>query len=233
VSGTLHLASDSQVGGIYSYFVSDPGRQAAHVILGGDDIGYVRREDLDWVEVGDETGALLPAQGAIGLGGSQQKVRTRHGSECGIPHPHVVLPRTRLPRQPRDDGLVRSERSSDLSTSQGRNARASSVSVSSLLGATRDLGIRFILVNLVPSAVLATFVLALVWSGAPSEQPELSRVASHAEALSGWEGVLLFVSLLTAALITQPLQLGLVRILEGYWDDFPLGGRLASRCVKL
>ena len=39
--------------------------------------------------------------------------------------------------------------------------------------ATKDLGVRFRFVSLLPVAVLAAYVLALLWSGAPSRSPDL------------------------------------------------------------
>jgi hypothetical protein len=91
------------------------------------------------------------------------------------------------------------------------------VSVVDLIGLGRDIGARFAVVGLVPSAALALFVLALVWSGAPGNAPELDRILDEARDLDAWSGGLLFAGLLVFALVFQPLQLGLVRWLEGYW----------------
>jgi hypothetical protein len=91
------------------------------------------------------------------------------------------------------------------------------MSVSDLVGFGRDIGTRFALVGLLPGAVLALLVLALVWSGAPGDAPDVDRVLDHARDLDGWAGGLLFLALVVAALMLQPLQLGLVRALEGYW----------------
>ena len=91
------------------------------------------------------------------------------------------------------------------------------MSVVDLIGFGRDVGTRFALVGLLPGGVLALFVLALVWSGAPGEAPDLDAILDHARELDAWAGGLLFLALFVAALVLQPLQLGLVRALEGYW----------------
>lgn len=91
------------------------------------------------------------------------------------------------------------------------------MSIVDLIGLGRDIGARFAVVGLLPSAVLALFVLALVWSGAPGDAPELERVLDEARDLDAWAGGLLFMGLLIFALVFQPLQIGLVRWLEGYW----------------
>jgi hypothetical protein len=91
------------------------------------------------------------------------------------------------------------------------------MSVADLIGFGRDVGTRFALVGLLPGALLALFVLALVWSGAPGDAPAVDRVLDHARDLDAWAGGLLFGALVVAALVLQPLQLGLVRALEGYW----------------
>jgi hypothetical protein len=91
------------------------------------------------------------------------------------------------------------------------------VNVAAILGAGKELGQRFTLVDLIPSALLGLYGLALIWGGAPSRAPDAGRFASRLEALSGVEATLLAFALLAFALICQPLQFGLVRILEGYW----------------
>jgi hypothetical protein len=102
------------------------------------------------------------------------------------------------------------------------------VSVVDMIGLGRDIGARFALVGLLPGVVLALFVLALLWSGAPGEAPDLDRILDEARELDAWAGGLLFLALLVAAIVMQPLQLGLVRWLEGYWPR-PLAARGRER----
>jgi hypothetical protein len=99
---------------------------------------------------------------------------------------------------------------------------------SSVITAANDLGVRFRLVSLLPATVLALFVLGLAWSGAPGHPPDLGQVTVHAERVKGWTGFLLAIAVLTAAVIVEPLQLVLVRGLEGYWGESRLGRVLAA-----
>jgi hypothetical protein len=77
-------------------------------------------------------------------------------------------------------------------------------------------------------ALLALFVLALIWSGAPGDAPDVDRILDEARDLDAWSGALLFLALVVASLLAQPLQLALVRGLEGYWAGTPFGARLCA-----
>jgi hypothetical protein len=98
----------------------------------------------------------------------------------------------------------------------------------SVVTATNDLGVRFRLVSLLPATVLALFVVGLVWSGAPDHSPSFEQIAAHAKQVKGWTGFLLAIAVVTAAVIVEPLQLALVRGLEGYWGESRLGRLLAA-----
>jgi hypothetical protein len=102
------------------------------------------------------------------------------------------------------------------------------VNGSAVITATKDLGVRFRLVGLLPAAVLALFVLGLVWSGAPGRSPDLREVAAHAERVKAWSGFLLALAVLAAAVIAEPLQLTLIRGLEGYWGESWVGRLFAA-----
>lgn len=102
------------------------------------------------------------------------------------------------------------------------------MNVAGLLGASKDLGARFNLIGVLPSGLLVLFVLALVWGGAPATPPDLDRIISQAEDLGAWEGALLFLAIVVVGVISQPLQLSLVRLLEGYWGDSKAGRLLAA-----
>jgi hypothetical protein len=106
------------------------------------------------------------------------------------------------------------------------------MNAAAILGLGKDLGQRFTLIDLLPSALLGLFILALVWGGAPGDAPDLDRFVARVEDLSGVEGVLLAVALLGFALVTQPLQLGLVRLMEGYWGASRGADMLAARARK-
>jgi hypothetical protein len=102
------------------------------------------------------------------------------------------------------------------------------VNAAAVATATKDLGVRFRLVSLLPTVVLGLFALALAWSGAPGSPPDVSRVVEHAQDVTGWAGFLLILTLLVAALIVEPFQLALVRALEGYWGESRVGRLLAA-----
>jgi hypothetical protein len=97
-----------------------------------------------------------------------------------------------------------------------------------IVAATSDLGVRFRFVSLLPVTVLALYVLALVWSGAPASSPSVGRVVMHARDIAGWQAVLLVVAVVVVALIAEPLQVILVRLLEGYWGQSRVGRLLAA-----
>ncbi|HUO72604.1 MAG TPA: hypothetical protein VMU39_17680 [Solirubrobacteraceae bacterium] len=98
-----------------------------------------------------------------------------------------------------------------------------------LLGTGRDFGARFTLINLLPTGALAIYVLALVWSGAPAHAPDVANIDHHLTNLSAGAATLLVIGLLVVAVILQPLQLALVRLLEGYWGDSGLARAAAAR----
>jgi len=88
----------------------------------------------------------------------------------------------------------------------------------SLLGvSTRDLGVRFSLVGFLPTALLALFLSAALLSGAPASGPDLGSLKAHLRQASPLQAVLFSIAVLALALVLQPLQLSLVRLLEGYW----------------
>lgn len=97
-----------------------------------------------------------------------------------------------------------------------------------VVAATKDLGIRFRFVSLLPVAILALYVLALVWSGAPGRPPRVQQVMAHAKHVEGWMAFLLALTVVIVALIAEPLQITLVRVLEGYWGESQAGRLLAA-----
>jgi hypothetical protein len=102
------------------------------------------------------------------------------------------------------------------------------VNADTIVAATSDLGVRFRFVSLLPVAVLTLYVLALAWSGAPASSPSVGRAVIHARHVAGWEAVLLAVAVVVVALIAEPLQVTLVRLLEGYWGQSRVGRLLAA-----
>jgi hypothetical protein len=106
------------------------------------------------------------------------------------------------------------------------------VTILDLLGASREIGARFSLVGLMPTALLGLFVLALLLSGAPADAPSLDRIGERTGDLDAWETALIFLALLAAALVLQPFQTPLVRLFEGYWGARSPGAWLAQKGVE-
>ncbi|MEY2244471.1 hypothetical protein ACN6K9_001168 [Streptomyces sp. SAS_267] len=90
-----------------------------------------------------------------------------------------------------------------------------------------DLTPRLKFVNILPSALLITVVVALVLGGAPSHAPTMSRLLGNAGS-HGWAGaVVATAGALIAGLLLQPLELASIRLLEGYVSPTGPLGRLA------
>lgn len=98
---------------------------------------------------------------------------------------------------------------------------------------TKELGLRFILIGILPSTVLFLLILALFWSGAPAEAPNFSLFLKKITGLEAKESVLLIIAILVFSLILQPLQLSFVRMLEGYWGGSRLGEALSKKGIAL
>ncbi|MEU3918970.1 hypothetical protein [Streptomyces sp. NPDC029004] len=92
-----------------------------------------------------------------------------------------------------------------------------------------QLGLRFILVNVLPTAAATAFVLVLVRAGAPGDHLVFADAWRTAAGLSVGKMVLLGLAVLVAAMALHPMQLALVRLYEGYWPRLLRGpARLLS-----
>ncbi|MBL1100680.1 hypothetical protein [Streptomyces coffeae] len=89
---------------------------------------------------------------------------------------------------------------------------------------------RFFLVSTLPTAAGAVFVLVLLWAGAP-DPVRFERAWRTAAGLKAGEVLLLVLSLTLVGVVTMPLQLSLVRWLEGYWPRWL--GWPAAWCTAL
>ncbi|WP_051965534.1 hypothetical protein [Kitasatospora mediocidica] len=93
--------------------------------------------------------------------------------------------------------------------------------------AASSLSGRLFLVSTLPTTAATVFVLTLLWAGAPGPV-HWQRAWQTAAQLRTGEILLLLLVVSLVALVTMPLQLPLVRWLEGYW---PKGlGWLAVPC---
>lgn len=92
---------------------------------------------------------------------------------------------------------------------------------------------RFTLVSYVPTYGAVLFLLWLVWAGAPGPNVSIQRATNRLNTLSAGDLTLVVLATTLLALLLHPLQLPLVRILEGYWPDLrvlhPLRGHLLRR----
>lgn len=79
-------------------------------------------------------------------------------------------------------------------------------------------GHRFNLVNVLPVAVVACYLVALARAGAYGSGPvDWGRVIPTADARGAVEAIALVVVVVLASILLQPFQVTVVRLLEGYW----------------
>ncbi|MET9230278.1 hypothetical protein [Lentzea sp. NPDC003310] len=82
---------------------------------------------------------------------------------------------------------------------------------------------RFVLVNYLPTAAGAVCVLVLVWAGAPGARLDFGAAWRTAGKVGVGEVFVLVLAVTLLSLLLQPLQLALVRMLEGAWPRFTAG----------
>jgi hypothetical protein len=94
-------------------------------------------------------------------------------------------------------------------------------------------GHRFSLVNLLPVTLLAILVVGLVRAGAYrlSQEPDIGKAVPEGKTAVPLLAALVFIVFLVAVLL-QPFQVGLVRLLEGYWSGRGLFGAIAALRVR-
>ncbi|MFB7645695.1 hypothetical protein ACFC0S_00405 [Streptomyces sp. NPDC056084] len=83
-------------------------------------------------------------------------------------------------------------------------------------GLGQDHGRRFSITGTIPTLAVLFTVLAELAAGAPTQMPSRKQLVSSLQSLVPGEWVLLFLGVIIAALLLQPLQQQLVRWLEGY-----------------
>lgn len=97
---------------------------------------------------------------------------------------------------------------------------------SGLAAGAKSLGLRFTVSGLLPFIVLSAFgfAIAVIMVAGPNTDP-LDALSAAGEG-AGWAGLAVgLVAAFTFAVVTQPFQIGLVRLLEGYWG---VGGHSAQ-----
>ncbi|MFJ9718496.1 hypothetical protein ACIRPQ_21530 [Streptomyces sp. NPDC101213] len=78
---------------------------------------------------------------------------------------------------------------------------------------------RFFLVSYLPTYAGALSILWLVWAGAPGDTLSMRRAWRTAAGLGAGEIVLIAAGITVVAVVFQPLQLAMVRLLQGGWPD--------------
>jgi hypothetical protein len=94
------------------------------------------------------------------------------------------------------------------------------------------LGTRFLVVTVIPTALLLGYLGFLVAAGAPDRSPALARALRVLNGLTIREILALLLGLLIISVATHPLQTPLVQFLEGHWWGLPFGAELAERCTE-
>lgn len=91
-------------------------------------------------------------------------------------------------------------------------------------------GSRFRFLGIVPSVILFFFLFFIIssWILSPSEVPDFGVVLERIEKMTLQETALLIIAVVLFSLLMEPLQLSLIRILEGYWGKSALGRVMAE-----
>jgi hypothetical protein len=100
-------------------------------------------------------------------------------------------------------------------------------------GVSQTFSLRFYLVDLLPTMLLALLPIVLWDSGAPFEKPALENLSLAERDPKAWQVALFLLGALAVAVILQPFQLALVQFLEGYWGPSPLQQRVAEIGIEL
>jgi hypothetical protein len=89
---------------------------------------------------------------------------------------------------------------------------------SGLASGAKELGFRFTVSGLLPFVLLAAFTFALATvAAAPDGTGPFKAVTDEAVAVGPAGAAVALVAAFVAAVITQPFQVAMVRLLEGYW----------------
>lgn len=94
------------------------------------------------------------------------------------------------------------------------------------------LGTRFLVVTVVPNALLIAYVGLLLAAGAPARSPSLARALKVLDGLTIRQVVALLLGLLIISIATHPLQTPLIQLVEGYWWGLPFGSAIAIHATE-
>lgn len=76
---------------------------------------------------------------------------------------------------------------------------------------------RFFVVGYLPTVAASLYLFVLIWAGAPSAHLSFARAWATGGRLGTAEIVAVGLTITVVAVVAQPLQLPLVRLLEGDW----------------
>lgn len=94
------------------------------------------------------------------------------------------------------------------------------------------LGTRFLVVTVVPNALLIAYVSLLIAAGAPARSPSLARALKVLDGLTIRQVIALVLGLLIISIATHPLQTPLIQLVEGYWWGLPFGSAIAIHATE-
>lgn len=93
------------------------------------------------------------------------------------------------------------------------------------------LGTRFLVVTVVPNALLLGYISFLLAAGAPTHSPSPARALAALDHLTANRITAVILGLLVVSVASHPLQVPLIQLLEGYWWGLPFGPKLANRAT--
>jgi hypothetical protein len=113
--------------------------------------------------------------------------------------------------------------------SSARRSEVGRVSLTDVVGGPgQTLGSRFALTAYLPTAAGIVTVFLVLAAGAPQQYPTWSRALEATRKLDASDAALLVLGVTLIAVVVQPLQLRLVRLLEGYWGRSQVATTLAG-----
>jgi uncharacterized membrane protein len=103
---------------------------------------------------------------------------------------------------------------------------------SSLLSSSAAAFGRLFVVNLLPTAITVLWVYALVRAGSFTGQSDWSRLIPRTIGTDLLPILLVVLAIVVVAVLLQPFQIRIVRILEGYWNSWRVTAALAPVFVE-
>ncbi|TYK53116.1 hypothetical protein [Actinomadura decatromicini] len=97
---------------------------------------------------------------------------------------------------------------------------------------SESLSSRFALVGYLPTFAAAWYLLTLVWAGAPGGPLDFGRVWRTASTLGLGQLTLIILTILLVAVLAAPLQMAMVRTLEGRWPRLLGSGVARGRQLR-